>query len=226
MHERRTNRALADPKLEQSPWINTGCQTRNLFRPRPSQHTHHGPRRRLRCSRSYLRRPQAVPRKAARSRDRLPDHRPGWPVSGLSVRSRVLAQRRTPDARPARRRWCVFSRNAAELHLTIGCAATTLSPGAYSSVHVALAPREYEALLPNMRPLLAQLLNGLAPFGTVHLHNATPALSPELTLAGFTVLSAPDPADGTLVAQKPVHTPRRSGRSRRPPRARSTPRAC
>ncbi|KAI0033346.1 cytokine-induced anti-apoptosis inhibitor 1, Fe-S biogenesis-domain-containing protein [Vararia minispora EC-137] len=81
--------------------------------------------------------------------------------------------------------------------------ATTVSSAAYSSVHVTLAPHEYEALLPRLPELLAELLTGLAPLGTVHMLNASPTLTPELTLAGFSVLSV---AEGTLIAQKPAHT--------------------
>jgi len=86
--------------------------------------------------------------------------------------------------------------------------ATTLSPSSFSSVHVTLSPPEYDALAPRISSLLAQLLSGLEPLGTLHiLHLSTslPNLPSDLTLAGFNVLSS-IPADGTVVAQKPAHS--------------------
>ena len=86
-------------------------------------------------------------------------------------------------------------------------AATTLTPSTFASVHVALSPLEYEALAPRISTLLAQLLTGLEPLGTLHLLNlgdALPTLPSELTLAGFKILAPL--ADGTLIAQKPAHT--------------------
>ncbi|VDC07310.1 unnamed protein product [Peniophora sp. CBMAI 1063] len=82
--------------------------------------------------------------------------------------------------------------------------AATLGPGAYSSVHVAIAGDEYEALRPNLANLLTQLHAGLAPLGTLHLLNLPLQLAPqqELTLAGFVVLSS-----HPFVAQKPSHAP-------------------
>jgi len=90
--------------------------------------------------------------------------------------------------------------------------ATTLALGAYTAVHVALAPSEYEALLPRLPQLLTQLFNGLTPLGTLHLLNLSPSMTSlpsELTLAGFKILSAtPMPLDSTvLIAQKPAHSP-------------------
>jgi anamorsin len=87
--------------------------------------------------------------------------------------------------------------------------ATTVSSGAYASVHVALTPAEYDALLPRLPSLLSLLLDGLTPLGTLHLLNLTPALDSalpsELTLAGFNLLSMQSPS--VLIAQKPAHSP-------------------
>ena len=55
--------------------------------------------------------------------------------------------------------------------------------------------------------MLKQLLAGLEPLGTLHLQNlasALPTLPSDLTLAGFTVLTATK--EGSLVAQKPAHS--------------------
>ncbi|KAJ7047644.1 DUF689-domain-containing protein [Mycena alexandri] len=81
--------------------------------------------------------------------------------------------------------------------------ATVLEAGFYSSVHVTLSESEYRELLPKAASLLSQLREGLQPLGTLHLHDAAATTFPsELTLAGFTTLSA----DGTLIAQKPAAT--------------------
>ena len=85
--------------------------------------------------------------------------------------------------------------------------ATTLPNSKFASVHVSLSPPEYENLAPRIPDLLAQLLKGLEPLGTLHLLNlgsSLPTLPSDLTLAGFTVLSATE--KGTLIAQKPAHT--------------------
>ncbi|KAJ7904235.1 Fe-S cluster assembly protein DRE2 [Mycena olivaceomarginata] len=89
--------------------------------------------------------------------------------------------------------------------------ATTLEPAFYSSVHITLMGTEYD-LPPS---LISQLREGLQPLGTLHLHNLSAqqkALPSELTLAGFTLLSAsPNTTDtdgtGTVIAQKPAHAP-------------------
>jgi len=80
--------------------------------------------------------------------------------------------------------------------------ATFLDPSTYSSVHVTLSAAEYQALLPKAAALLSQLLDGLQPLGTLHLHNlpSVDSFSSELTLAGFTILST----NNTLIAQKPA----------------------
>ncbi|KAH7887959.1 cytokine-induced anti-apoptosis inhibitor 1, Fe-S biogenesis-domain-containing protein [Phlebopus sp. FC_14] len=87
--------------------------------------------------------------------------------------------------------------------------ATALAPSTYSSIHVVLTSIEYSSLLPNLRPLLSQLLLGLSPLGTLHLLNVSPgltALPQELTLAGFTILeSILGGTDARIVAQKPAH---------------------
>lgn len=87
-------------------------------------------------------------------------------------------------------------------------AAATLTPSTYASVHVALAPSEYDTLLPNMSTLLSQVLSGLIPLGTLHLLNLSAGLltlPSELTLAGFSVLAALTD-EGTIIAQKPAHS--------------------
>ncbi|KAF8076106.1 Fe-S cluster assembly protein DRE2 [Lyophyllum atratum] len=86
--------------------------------------------------------------------------------------------------------------------------ATTLSPGSYSSVHVTLAPTDYQTLAPNLSPLLSQFLTGLTPLGMLHLFNLSSmieTLPAELTLAGFQILSTL-PEEGSVTAQKPAHT--------------------
>jgi hypothetical protein len=63
--------------------------------------------------------------------------------------------------------------------------------------------------MPKLSPLLAQLLSGLTPLGTLHLLNLTSAfqtLPSELTLAGFTILSSLQES-GTIIAQKPSYAP-------------------
>ncbi|KAI0750785.1 DUF689-domain-containing protein [Daedaleopsis nitida] len=85
--------------------------------------------------------------------------------------------------------------------------ATSLPSSSFSSVYVTLTPPEYENLASRIPELLKQLLGGLEPLGTLHLLNlasALPTLPSELTLAGFTVLSATK--EGTLVAQRPAHS--------------------
>lgn len=87
--------------------------------------------------------------------------------------------------------------------------ATTLEPSAYASAHVILTDAEYHSLKPKLPEFLAQLLAGLSPLGTLHLLNLASSiqiLPSELTLAGFNILST-HPDDGTLIAQKPAHTP-------------------
>ncbi|KAG6903340.1 electron carrier [Termitomyces sp. Mi166 len=86
--------------------------------------------------------------------------------------------------------------------------ATTLSPDSYSSVHLTLAPSDYENLTPHLSSLLSQILAGLTPLGTLHFLNlptAMQSLSTEFTLAGFQVLSTLT-EEGSLIAQKPAHT--------------------
>ncbi|KAF8915841.1 cytokine-induced anti-apoptosis inhibitor 1, Fe-S biogenesis-domain-containing protein [Mucidula mucida] len=85
--------------------------------------------------------------------------------------------------------------------------ATMLSPSTYSSIHVALSPADYDALIPRLSFLLSQLLSALTPLGTLHLQNTTShsPIASELTLSGFTVLSAP--SSPTIMAQKPAQAP-------------------
>ncbi|EKM59157.1 uncharacterized protein PHACADRAFT_249411 [Phanerochaete carnosa HHB-10118-sp] len=85
--------------------------------------------------------------------------------------------------------------------------ATTLSKSSFASAHVVLLPAEYEGVSGKFSTLLSQLLAALEPLGTLHLHTvsaATPAFASELTLAGFSILTAV-PSDGDLIAQKPAH---------------------
>ncbi|KAH9853589.1 DUF689-domain-containing protein [Lenzites betulinus] len=85
--------------------------------------------------------------------------------------------------------------------------ATTLPPSSFASIHVSLSASEYDVLAPRMSQLLAQLLGGLEPLGTLHILNlgsALPNLPSELTLSGFVVLSAN--SEGALIAQKPAHS--------------------
>ncbi|TFY83953.1 hypothetical protein EWM64_g49, partial [Hericium alpestre] len=87
--------------------------------------------------------------------------------------------------------------------------AAVLAPETYASVHVTLAPSEYETLLPRLSELLGQLFAGLTPLGTLHLLNLTHSLlslPSELTLTGFIILSS-IPMEGTVIAQKPAHVP-------------------
>ncbi|KAJ3743338.1 cytokine-induced anti-apoptosis inhibitor 1, Fe-S biogenesis-domain-containing protein [Lentinula detonsa] len=85
--------------------------------------------------------------------------------------------------------------------------ATTLTHSTYSSVHVILTQSEYFSLLPNISLLLSQLLAGLAPLGTLHLHNLSAfdlsPLTSALTLSGFTLLTT---TTSTIIAQKPAHS--------------------
>ena len=85
--------------------------------------------------------------------------------------------------------------------------AATLNSATYSSVHVVLSTPEYQTLLPNLQTLFSQLLSALVPLGTLHLLNvsALDTLPSQLTLAGFTILSA-IPTQGTIISQKPAYT--------------------
>ncbi|KAG7097248.1 electron carrier [Marasmius oreades] len=85
--------------------------------------------------------------------------------------------------------------------------ATSLTPSTYNSVHVTLAESEYKDLLPNLSNLLAELVKGMTPLGSLHLFgispelkNASPSVISELTLSGFTILTE---TDTTIIAQKP-----------------------
>ncbi|KAJ6627553.1 Fe-S cluster assembly protein DRE2 [Mycena sp. CBHHK59/15] len=93
--------------------------------------------------------------------------------------------------------------------------ATFLDASSYSSAHVTLSVSEYQDLLPKAADLLSQLREGLVPLGTLHLYNlpTPPTYASELTLAGFTVLSA----HGTLIAQKPAHAPSAALSLKKPP---------
>ncbi|KAI6151851.1 cytokine-induced anti-apoptosis inhibitor 1, Fe-S biogenesis-domain-containing protein [Pisolithus tinctorius] len=86
--------------------------------------------------------------------------------------------------------------------------AVTLTPSNYSSIFLILTPTDYSSLLPNLRPLLKQLLEGLGPLGRLHFLNLSPGflnLRDELTLAGFSIIeTVSEGGDAKIVAQKPV----------------------
>jgi len=85
--------------------------------------------------------------------------------------------------------------------------AASVKSSSYSSVHISLSQFEYENLVPRFPTLLAQIMDGLTPSGTLHILNLVPSafnLPAELTLAGFNVLSSA-PAERSIVAQKPAH---------------------
>jgi len=84
-----------------------------------------------------------------------------------------------------------------------------LEPSYYASVHITLTEAEYQTLAStpnNLSNLLKQLLMGLSPFGTLHLHNLTSSINTlpsKLTLSGFIVLST-IVEEGNIIAQKPT----------------------
>ena len=87
--------------------------------------------------------------------------------------------------------------------------ATILDLSAYTSVHVTLAPADYETLMPNLSELFSQLLSGLNSLGVLHLLHVSSELETlrsELILGGFTILSVL-PEKGLITAQKPAYTP-------------------
>jgi hypothetical protein len=83
--------------------------------------------------------------------------------------------------------------------------ASTLRPAAFTAAHIVLSPEEYTALVPRASDLFKYIYTSLGPLGTLRLSNLpaeSGALSPELKLAGFDVLSSTDPS--TLYAQNPL----------------------
>ncbi|KAL4075795.1 cytokine-induced anti-apoptosis inhibitor 1, Fe-S biogenesis-domain-containing protein [Scleroderma yunnanense] len=86
--------------------------------------------------------------------------------------------------------------------------ATSLPPSTYSSIYVVLTSSDYSSLLPNLKPLLKQLLDGLNPLGKLYLLDPTSEffnLPDELTLSGFSVIeSTSDTEEPRIVAQKPA----------------------
>ncbi|KAH8830649.1 cytokine-induced anti-apoptosis inhibitor 1, Fe-S biogenesis-domain-containing protein [Flagelloscypha sp. PMI_526] len=83
--------------------------------------------------------------------------------------------------------------------------ATQLTSSHYTSVHILLAPNEYENLIssqPQLDLLLKSVQDGLNPLGTLHIlrHSASSTFTSPLVSAGFNVLSS---QDSHLVAQKP-----------------------
>ncbi|THH27281.1 hypothetical protein EUX98_g6898 [Antrodiella citrinella] len=86
--------------------------------------------------------------------------------------------------------------------------ASTLSPSSYASVHITLAPSDYDALSPRFQELLTQVFPSLEPLGALHILNfpsSIQTLSSTLTLVGFIVLSTSND-EGAIIAQKPAHT--------------------
>ncbi len=83
--------------------------------------------------------------------------------------------------------------------------ASTLRPAAFTAAHIVLSPEEYIALIPRASDLFKYIYTSLVPLGTLRLFNLpaeSDALSSELKLAGFDVLSATDLS--VLYAQKPI----------------------
>ncbi|KAF8592611.1 DUF689-domain-containing protein [Ramaria rubella] len=83
--------------------------------------------------------------------------------------------------------------------------AASLTPGRFSSVHVILAPTDYDSLAPRLSSFFSMLFLALSPLGLLHISNLNPSLqnlSSELTPAGFTLVSNRD-TSGILIAQKP-----------------------
>ncbi|KAF8489127.1 DUF689-domain-containing protein [Gautieria morchelliformis] len=81
--------------------------------------------------------------------------------------------------------------------------ATLLPPSTFSSVHVILAPHDYDTLTPRLPSFLSTLWSSLTALGLLHISNLDTSLqnlSSELTLAGFTIISN---RDGALISQKP-----------------------
>lgn len=85
--------------------------------------------------------------------------------------------------------------------------ASTLRPAAFTAAYIVLSPEEYIALIPRALDLFKYIYTSLGPLGTLRLSNLpaeSDALSPELKLAGFDVLSSTDPS--ILYAQKPAES--------------------
>lgn len=86
--------------------------------------------------------------------------------------------------------------------------AVTLTPSHYSSIYLILTPADYSSLLPSLRSVLKQLLEGLCPLGKLLLLNLTSGffnLPDELTLVGFSIIeTVSEDKDTRIVAQKPL----------------------
>ena len=85
--------------------------------------------------------------------------------------------------------------------------ASTLRPAAFTAAYIVLSPEEYITLIPRALDLFKYIYTSLGPLGTLRLSNLpaeSDALSPELKLAGFDVLSSTDPS--ILYAQKPAES--------------------
>ena len=87
--------------------------------------------------------------------------------------------------------------------------ATSVTKDKFLSAHIIFSTSEYEALGSRLTSLTAQVLDGLAPLGKLHVLG-TPsgsALPDELALLGFTILhSTPSSSGITIVAQKPARS--------------------
>jgi len=156
------------------------------------------------------------------SRNRLSRRRPRWPVPVYAILPRRRS--RKTDTRPHSRRWSVIPLTNSTKGLTKRfCAsshsvaptrhdgtrrittASTLRPAAFTAAHIVLSPEEYTALVPRASDLFKYIYTSLGPLGTLRLFNLpaeSGALSSELTLAGFDVLSSTDTS--ILHAQKPA----------------------
>jgi len=95
--------------------------------------------------------------------------------------------------------------------------AMNLPPSHFGLIHVSLASNDYSELLPRMKAtLLPQLLEGLAPLGTLQVSAAqldptiADSIRSELIAAGFEILTKRD-EDGMLIAQRPVYAPTTNG---------------
>lgn len=100
--------------------------------------------------------------------------------------------------------------------LTINLA-TSLEDSKYASVHVTLSPSDYQSLENDkLRALLKQLLEGMAPLGTLHLLNVAQGLEKlpeELRDVGFHILATgPGEGDsGTVISQRPARVQSATG---------------
>lgn len=93
-----------------------------------------------------------------------------------------------------------------------------LTPSLFGLIHVSLAASDYSELLPRMKTtLLPQLLESLAPLGTLQVSSANldaaiaENIRSELVAVGFEILTNKSNEDGILIAQRPVYAPSANG---------------